>query len=115
MLNVDTTILSKVSSNKLNFFLPTLISSQRTSHVKNKFIKESGSLISDIIQISDWFNIERFLVTMNNKKSGILGIKNDRSKIVKILIFPSLSREHFQSENIHFENVLGKENEILLF
>ena len=52
---------------------------------------------------------------MDNEKSVILEIKNDRCKIVKILMFPSLSREHFQSKNIHFENVLGKENEILVF
>ena len=31
LLNVDTTILYKVSSNKLKIVLPTLISSQQTS------------------------------------------------------------------------------------
>ena len=33
-----------------------------------------------------------------NIRSAILEIKNGRCKIVKILIFRSLSREHFQSE-----------------
>ena len=83
MLNVDTTILSKVSSNKLKIVLPTLISSQRTSHVKNKFIKESDRLISDIIQISDWFNIERFLVTMDNKKASYWKLKTIDLKSLK--------------------------------
>ena len=47
------------------------------------------------------------LVNANNNISIILEIKNNRCKIVKILIFRSLSREHFYS-------VLGKENEILV-
>ena len=46
-------------------------------------------------------------IANNNIRSIILEIKNDRCKIVKILIFHSLSREHFKS-------VLGKENEILV-
>ena len=34
------------------------------------------------------------LIGNNNIRSVVLEIKNDRSKIVKILIFRSLSREH---------------------
>ena len=34
---------------------------------------------------------------INNIRSVILEIENDRCKIVKILIFRSLSQEHFQS------------------
>ena len=41
-----------------------LTSSQQTAYVKNKFIGESGRLISDIIEISGSFNITGFLVTM---------------------------------------------------
>ena len=59
MLNVDTKILSKAISTKLNAVLPTLIFPQQTDFVKNRFIEESGRLISNIIEISDWFNIGR--------------------------------------------------------
>ena len=45
------------------------------------------------------------LIANNNIRSVILEIKNDRCKIIKILIFCSLSQEHF----------LGKENKILVF
>ena len=45
------------------------------------------------------------LIANNNIRRVMLEIKNDRCKIVKILIFRSLSREHFQSK-IHFENFL---------
>ena len=66
MLNVDTKMLSKAFSNKVKtFVLPTLISSQKTAFEKNRFIGESGRLISDIIDISGCFNISDFLVTMD--------------------------------------------------
>ena len=48
----------------------------------------------------------------NDIRSVILEIKNDRCKIVKTLIFCSLSREHFQSKWKLLENVLGKERNI---
>ena len=46
-----------------------LISSQETVYVKNRFIGGSVRLISDIIGISDWLNIEVFLVTMDIEKA----------------------------------------------
>ena len=69
LLNVDTKILSKAISNKLKTALPTLISSQQTAYVKNRFIGESGRLISDIIEISSWFNMIGFLVIMDIEKA----------------------------------------------
>ena len=68
MLNVDTKILSKAISNKLETALLTLISSQQTAYIKNRFIGESGRLISDITEISSFFNITGFLVTMDIEK-----------------------------------------------
>ena len=61
--------MSKAVSNKLKTVLPTLISSQQTAYVKNRFIGESDRLISDIIEISSWFNITGFLVTMDIAKT----------------------------------------------
>ena len=69
LLNVDTKILSKVISNKLKTVLPTLIFSKQTADVKNRFIGESGRLISDIIEISGCFNITGFFVTMDIEKA----------------------------------------------
>ena len=69
LLNVDTKILSKAISNKLKTVLLTLISSQETAYVKNRFFGESGGLISDIIEISGCFNIIGFLVTMDIEKA----------------------------------------------
>ena len=56
MLNVDTKILSKVILNKLKTALSMLISSQQTAYVQNRFIGESGRLISGIIEISICFD-----------------------------------------------------------
>ena len=61
LLNVDEKIVSKAISNKLITALSTLISSQQTAYVKNKFIAEKGRLISGIIEISGCFNITCFL------------------------------------------------------
>ena len=69
LLNADTEILSKAISDKLKTALSTLISSQQTAYVKKRFIGESGRLFSDIIEISGWFNITGFLVTMDIEKA----------------------------------------------
>ena len=65
MLKADIKILFKAIANKSKTVLPTLISSQQTAYVKNRFTEERGRLISDIIESNDWFNIEGFLVTMD--------------------------------------------------
>ena len=69
MLNVDAKILPKAISKKLKVVLLMLISSQETVYVKHRFIGGSVRLISDIIGISDWLNIEVFLVTMDIEKA----------------------------------------------
>ena len=68
-MNVDTKVLSKAISTRLKTALPTLVSSQQTAYVKNRFIEESGRLISDIIEISSCFNITGFLVTTDIEKA----------------------------------------------
>ena len=81
MWNFDTKVLSKAVSNKLKTILSTLISSQHTAYVKNRFIGESGRLMSDIIEISGCFNITGFLVTMDIEKALIL--------LTIVFLFPS--------------------------
>ena len=49
--------------------MPTLISSQQTAYVKNRFFGECGRLISDIIEISGCFNITGFFVTMDIERA----------------------------------------------
>ena len=46
-----------------------MISHEQTAYVKDRFICETGRLISDIIEVSDVFNIDGFLVTMDIEKT----------------------------------------------
>ena len=69
LLNVDYKIISKVLANRLKDILPKLISFEQTAYVKNRFIGESGRLISDILEVADILNIEGYLVTMDIEKA----------------------------------------------
>ena len=42
---------------------------EQTAYVENRFIGESGRLITDIIEITDVLNKEAFLVTMEIEKT----------------------------------------------
>ena len=50
LLNTDMKIISKVLSRRIKNVLPFLISSRQTAYVKNRFINESGRVISDILE-----------------------------------------------------------------
>ena len=69
LLNVDLKIISKALSKKVKKVLPDLISSQQTTHVKNRHIDESGRLISDVLEIAKIKILEYFLVTMCTEKA----------------------------------------------
>ena len=88
-----------------NFYI---ILSSRVCAKKNSSLNFMSSVGFHVIKIWVFF-WKKFcgaiLVNANNIRCIILEIKNDRCKIAKILIFCSLSQEHFK-------NVLGKENEI---
>ena len=58
-------IISKVLSTRIKGVLPYLISSNQTAYVKNRFINESGRLISDILEIAKILALEGFLVTID--------------------------------------------------
>ena len=48
---------------------PEIIFSNQTAHVKNRFISESGRLISDVIEMCDILDIPGYLVTMDIEKA----------------------------------------------
>ena len=52
LLNTDMKIIKKVLSTRIKNVLPFLISSNQTAYSKNKFISESGRVISDILEIA---------------------------------------------------------------
>ena len=62
-------IASKSLAERVEKILPVLIKHEQTAYVKDRFICETGMLISDIIEISDIFNIYGFLVMMDIEKA----------------------------------------------
>ena len=50
-------------------YLYYLISSDKTAYVKNRFLSESGRLISDILEIAKALALEGFLVTIDIEKA----------------------------------------------
>ena len=62
-------IISKVLSTRIKGVLPYLISSNQTAYVKNRFLCESGRLISDILEIAKALALEGFLVAIDVEKA----------------------------------------------
>ena len=69
LLNVDYKISSKALTNRLKETLPDLISFQQTGYIKNRFIAEGDRVISDILEISNIFNLRRYIVTVDIVKA----------------------------------------------
>ena len=62
-------IISKVLSATTKNVLPFLISLNQLAYVKNRFISETGRVISDILEISNTLALEGFLVTVDIEKA----------------------------------------------
>ena len=62
-------IISKVLSTRMKNVLHFLISFNRTAYVENRFITESGKVISDIFEIANILAREGFLVTADIEKA----------------------------------------------
>ena len=60
---------SKALSERLKNVLSSLISTQQTAYIKNRFIGEGSRLISDIVNICDCNNIGGYLVTIDIEKA----------------------------------------------
>ena len=62
-------IIRKVLSMRIKDVLPYLISSNQRAYVKNRFISESGRLISDILEIAKTLALEGFSSYSRHRKS----------------------------------------------
>ena len=69
LLNVDTKIISKALAKRLKDVLPDIIAHDQTAYVKGRFIGESTRLISDILEVTDTFHIEGFIMTADIEKA----------------------------------------------
>ena len=69
LLNLDTKLISKVFSELIKNVLPSIISENQTTYIKNRFISEGGRLIDDLLEFSNTFKKEGFLVTIDIEKA----------------------------------------------
>ena len=46
-----------------------MITSQQTAYIQNRFISETGRLISDILEMSDKLNVSGFIAAMDIEKA----------------------------------------------
>ena len=68
LLNVDLKIISKAFASRLKTVLPSIIPSKQTAYIENRFIGESGRLISDILSVTD--NLKKKLSSNNGYRKS---------------------------------------------
>ena len=68
LLKVDYKIMSKALAIRLKETLPDLISCQQNAYVKNRLIREGVRPLSDILEISNVFNLRGYIVTIDIEK-----------------------------------------------
>ena len=67
LLNVDMKLISKVLASRLKSVF--IVNENQVPYVSNRFISESGRLISDVLEITDSLDIEGILMTAHINKA----------------------------------------------
>ena len=62
-------LISKVFDSCLKRVISTIVNENQVAYVNNRFISESGRLISDVLEITSSLNIEGLLMTVDIKKT----------------------------------------------
>ena len=61
-------LISKVLASRLKSVISTIVNKNQVAYVNNRFISESGRLISDVLEITDFLDIEGLLMTVDIEK-----------------------------------------------
>ena len=69
LLNVDYKIATKCIAKRLEKVLPTLINSDQTGYIKNRFIGENVRLISDVIELYEKKQLPGMLLLIDFEKA----------------------------------------------
>ena len=69
MLNIVFKLTSKVIAIRLKKLLDNPISENQTAYLNNKFISEGDRLISDVVEITDLYQIEGILLKVEIEKT----------------------------------------------
>ena len=103
LLNIDLRILSKALANRIKMYLPFIISSNQTAYVEGRFISEGGMLFSDILQVTDFLNIRRLVVTVDIQKAFDF--------VNHLFLITALKKFGFGKEFINWIQILLKNQE----
>ena len=69
LLNLDMELISKVLASRLKSVISSIVNENQVAYVNNRFISESGGLISDILEIINSLDIEGLLITVDIEKA----------------------------------------------
>ena len=62
-------LISKVLASRLKSVISSIVNENQVAYVNNRFISESGRLISDVLEITDPLDIEGILMTVDMEKA----------------------------------------------
>ena len=62
-------LISKVLANRLKSAISSIVNENQVAYVNNRFISESGRLISDVFEINNSSDIEEILMTVDIEKA----------------------------------------------
>ena len=68
LLNVDMKLISKVLANRLKSIISSIVNENQVAYVNNRFISESGRLMSDVLEITNSLDIMGILMTVDIEK-----------------------------------------------
>ena len=74
LLNVDMKLISKVLFSRLRSVIFSIVNENQVAYVNNRFMSESGRLISDVLKITISLHIEGLLMTVDIEKPLVLSI-----------------------------------------
>ena len=69
LLNVDMKLISKALASRLKSVISFIVNENQVPYVSNRFISESGRLISDVLEITDSLDNEGILMTAHINKA----------------------------------------------
>ena len=58
-------LISKVLASRLRSVISSIVNKNQVAYVNNRFIRESGRLISDVLMITNSLDIEGLLMTVD--------------------------------------------------
>ena len=65
LLNVDMKLITKVLASRLTSVISTIVNENQVAYINNRFISESGRLISDVLEITKSLDIKKLLMTVD--------------------------------------------------